>query len=126
MKAPKVLLVDDEVDFLETLVQRLEKRNMNVSGVQSGEEAIESLNQHYVDVVVLDVKMPGMDGLQVLREIKMRQPSVEVIMLTGHANTEAAFQGMQLGAFDYLIKPVNIDELLKKIQAACEKKSLLE
>jgi CheY-like chemotaxis protein len=104
----KILLVDDEVDFLETLVRRLEKRNVNVTGVQSGEEALQSLDQHPVDVVVLDVKMPGMEGIQVLREIKRRQPTVEVIMLTGHA------------------KPVNIDELLKKIQDACEKRRLFE
>jgi DNA-binding NtrC family response regulator len=124
MDSSKILLVDDEVDFLETLIRRLEKRNVNAAGVQSGEEALQSLDQHAVDVVVLDVKMPGMEGIQVLREIKKRQPAVEVIMLTGHANVEAAFEGMKLGAFDYLIKPVNIEELLKKIQNACEKKSL--
>ena len=120
MGASKILLVDDKADFLETLVRRLEKRNMNVTGVQSGKEALKLLDQHPVDVVVLDVKMPGMEGIQVLREIKRRQPTVEVIMLTGHANVEAAFQGMELGAFDYLIKPVNIEELLKKIRDACE------
>ena len=124
MDASKILLVDDEVDFLETLVQRLKKRNVNVTGVQSGEEALRSLDHQPVDVVVLDVKMPGMEGIQVLKEIKKREPRTEVIMLTGHANVEAAFQGMELGAFDYLIKPVNIEELLKKIQDACEKRRL--
>lgn len=126
MGSSKILVVDDEVDFLETLVRRLEKRKVNVMGVKSGEEALQSLDQHSPDVVVLDVKMPGMKGIQVLRQIKRRQPAVEVIMLTGHANVEAAFQGMELGAFDYLIKPVNIEELLKKIRDACEKKRLFE
>ena len=126
MGASKILLVDDEADFLETLVRRLEKRNMNVTGVQSGEEALKLLDQHPLDVVVLDVKMPGMEGIQVLREIKRRQPTVEVIMLTGHANVEVAIQGMEIGAFDYLMKPMAIDDLVYKIQDAYKKKSIQE
>ena len=124
MRASKILLVDDELDFLETLVLRLKKRKMHVTGVQSGEEALQTIDQDPVDVVILDVKMPGMEGIQVLEEIKRRHPSVEVIMLTGHANIEAANQGLKLGAFDYLIKPVDMEELLKKIQDAFEKKYL--
>jgi DNA-binding NtrC family response regulator len=121
-----VLLVDDEVEFLETLVKRLKRRNLSVKGVHSGEEAIESLAQCPVDVVVLDVKMPGMGGLETLKEIKKRCPLVEVIMLTGHASMEVAIEGMEVGAFDYLMKPMDIDELLYKLQDAHKKKTLQE
>jgi len=122
----KVLLVDDEVEFLETLVKRLKKRNLTVSGVNSGEQAIEALARDPVDVVVLDVKMPGMNGLETLREIKKSCPLVEVIMLTGHASMEVAIEGMEQGAFDYLMKPMDIDELLYKLQDAYKKKKLHE
>lgn len=126
MDAFSVLLVDDEVEFLETLLKRLKKRKLNVSGVHSGEAALEFLKGSCVDVVVLDVKMPGMDGLEALRAIKKEAPLVEVIMLTGHANMEVAIEGMELGAFDYLMKPMDIDELLYKLQDAYKKKSLQE
>jgi len=122
----KVLFVDDEIDFLETLMKRMKKREAGVVGVGSGEEALRFLNEQPVDVVVLDVKMPGMDGIQTLREIKGRYPLIEVIMLTGHANVEVAIEGMELGAFDYLMKPMDIDELLFKIQDAYKKKSVQE
>jgi DNA-binding NtrC family response regulator len=122
----KVLLVDDEVEFMETLVKRLKKRNLIVSGVSSGEQAIEALAQAPVDIVVLDVKMPGMDGLETLTEIKKSCPLVEVIMLTGHASMEVAIEGMEQGAFDYLMKPMDIDELLYKLQDAYKKKKLHE
>ncbi len=126
MDAFKVLFVDDEIDFLETLMKRMKKREAGVVGVGSGEEALRFLNEQPVDVVVLDVKMPGMDGIQTLREIKGRYPLIEVIMLTGHANVEVAIEGMELGAFDYLMKPMDIDELLFKIQDAYKKKSVQE
>ena len=126
MDVLNVLLVDDEVEFLETLVKRMKKRNVNVFGVKSGEEALKFLEQNPLDVVVLDVRMPGMDGIETLREIKKRHPLVEVIMLTGHANMEVAVQGMELGAFDYLMKPMDIDELLYKVQDAQKKKSIQE
>ena len=118
----KVLLVDDETEFLETLVKRLTKRRLDVIGTTSGGEALSILAETPVDVVVLDVKMPGMDGIETLKEIKKLRPSVEVIMLTGHANVEVAIQGMELGAFDYLMKPMDIDELLYKLQDAYKKK----
>lgn len=124
MDAFSVLLVDDELEFLETLVKRLKKRNLAVQGVKSGEEALEWLAKESADVVVLDVKMPGMDGIETLRRIKKSHPLVEVIMLTGHASMEVAIEGMELGAFDYLMKPMNIDELLYKLQDAYQKKSL--
>lgn len=126
MDAFSVLLVDDEEEFLETLVKRLAKRKLDVTGVTSALDALRVLNEKPVDVVVLDVKMPGMDGLEALRQIKITSPDVEVIMLTGHANMEAAIQGMELGAFDYLMKPMDIDELLYKLQDAYKKKTLKE
>lgn len=119
-----VLLVDDETEFLNTLVKRIKKRNIDAHGVESGEEALAFLNQRSVDVVVLDVRMPGMDGIQALRTIKHRHPMVEVIMLTGHASLEVAIQGMELGAFDYLMKPIEIDDLLYKLQDAYKKKHI--
>ena len=118
----KVLVVDDEVDFLETLLKRLRRREIDVEGVESGERALERLDRNPVDVVILDVRMPGMDGIQTLKEIKARYPLIEVIMLTGHASLEAAIQGMELGAFDYLMKPIDIDDLLYKAQDAYKKK----
>jgi len=118
----KVLLVDDESDFLDTLIKRLKKRHVQVSGAGSGEESLEWLHQQEADVVVLDVRMPGMGGIETLKEIKKRYPLVEVIMLTGHANLEVAVEGMEAGAFDYLMKPINVDELLIKLQDAYKKK----
>jgi len=120
------LLVDDETEFLETLIKRLRKRNVQAFGAGSGEEALAFLDEHAVDVIVLDVKMPGMDGIQALRTIKKKDPLAEVIMLTGHASMEAAIEGMELGAFDYLMKPINIDDLLYKIEDAHKKRALQE
>jgi len=122
----KVLLVDDEVEFLETLVKRMKKRDLDVEGLNSSREALDRMDREPCDVLVLDVKMPGMDGIDTLREIKKRHPLVEVIMLTGHADVEVAIQGMELGAFDYLMKPMDIDDLLYKIQDAFKKKSIQE
>ncbi len=121
-----VLIVDDEVEFLETLVKRLRKRKLAVNGVTSGEAALAQLQENPVDIVILDVKMPGMSGLDTLREIKKRYSLLEVIMLTGHANMEVAIAGMEIGAFDYLMKPIDIDELLYKIQDAYKRKTLNE
>ncbi len=120
------LIVDDEEEFLETLMKRLRKRDLNVAGAKSGEEALELLSRKPVDVVVLDVRMPGMDGIHTLREIKQNFPLVEVVMLTGHASTEMAIEGMEIGAFDYLMKPVDIDELVFKLQDAYKEKLMQE
>ena len=118
-----VLIVDDEEDFLETIIKRLNKRKIDASGARSGEEALGLLNEKTFDVVILDVKMPGgMDGIEVLREIKKIQPLAEVLLLTGHASVETSIEGMKLGAFDYLLKPIKLDDLLKKIAQAIEKK----
>ncbi|MBW1709031.1 MAG: response regulator [Deltaproteobacteria bacterium] len=126
MNGFKILLVDDEIEFLETLMKRIKKRAVDVTGVSSGEKALEEIEKNPYDVVVLDVKMPGMDGIETLREIKRRYPLIEVIMLTGHASVEVAVQGMELGAFDYLMKPMDIDELLYKLEDAYKKKTLHE
>jgi DNA-binding NtrC family response regulator len=119
-----VLLVDDELEFLETLVKRLTKRGLNISTAKSGEDALKIIGGKGIDVAVLDVRMPGMDGIQTLREIKKTDPLMEVIMLTGHASVEVAIEGMELGAFDYLMKPADIDELFYKLQDAFKKKTI--
>jgi len=126
MSGFKVLLVDDEADFLDTLVKRMKKREVSAFGASSGEEALHYLDQHEVDVVVLDVRMPGMDGIETLRQMKRKYPLMEVIMLTGHASMEAAIEGMEIGAFDYLMKPIDIDDLMYKIEDAYKKKSIQE
>jgi len=122
----KVLFVDDERGFLEILTKRMKKRAVDVVEAGSGEEALKLLDESRPDVVVMDVRMPGMDGIETLREIKKRYPLVEVIMLTGHASVEVAIEGMELGAFDYLMKPMDIDELFFKLQDAYKKKFLHE
>lgn len=122
MEDYRVLVVDDEDDFRETLVNRLEKRNLSVTGAESGEKAMEILDEKLFDVVILDVKMPGMDGIETLREMKRQRPLMEVIMLTGHATVESGVEGMKLGAFDYILKPVKLDELMEKMTIAYEKK----
>jgi len=119
-----VLVVDDEIDFLETIVKRLQKRNIHTIGAETGEKAIEMMKERPFDVVLLDVKMPGgMDGIETLREIKKLQPLVEVILLTGHASVETSIEGMKLGAFDYLLKPIKLEDLIVKLGEAFEKKS---
>ena len=120
----RVLLVDDEIEFLETLSKRLARREIEAFQASSGEQALEFLAANDVDVVVLDVKMPGMDGIETLKRIKAAKPEQEVIMLTGHASMEAAIQGMQLGAFDYIMKPADINQLLYKIEDARKKQGL--
>ena len=120
----RILVIDDEIDFLETIINRLEKRKLDAKGVTSGEEAIALLKEEMFDVIILDIKMPGgMDGIEALREIKKIQPLTEVLLLTGHASVETSIEGMKLGAFDYLLKPIKFEELLQKIAAAFEKKS---
>jgi len=119
-----VLLVDDEAEFLETLVKRLTKRGLNIRTAKNGEEALTIIRAKGIDVAVLDVRMPGIDGIQTLREIKRIDPLMEVIMLTGHASIEVAIEGMELGAFDYLMKPADIDELFYKIQDAFKKRTI--
>jgi DNA-binding NtrC family response regulator len=118
----KVLVVDDEDDFRETIVKRLRKRNMTAQEAASGERALELIEAQPFDVVVLDVKMPGLDGIDTLREIKKRKPLIEVILLTGHASMESGIEGIKLGAYDYVMKPANLDELVEKMRQAYDKK----
>ncbi len=123
----KILVVDDEKDFVETLVTRLKGRDLDAIGATSGEEAIEILKRDPVDVVILDIRMPGgMDGISTLKEMKRLQPRTEVILLTGHATVECSIQGLEQGAFDFLAKPVQMEELIVKIAQALERKDARE
>jgi DNA-binding NtrC family response regulator len=119
----RVLIVDDEEEFVQALSERLTIRDYDVTTSLSGEDAIEKLKHYNFDVIILDVAMPGMDGIETLRKIKGLKPLVEVIMLTGHATVSSAVDGMKLGAFDYLMKPCETKELIAKINAAFERKS---
>lgn len=120
----RILIVDDEDDFREAIIKRLRARKVDIEGAASGPQALEMLDQQEFDVVVLDVKMPGMDGIETLRQIKLKKPLVEVIMLTGHASVESGIQGMQLGAFDYVMKPVALDDLMDKLRQAYERRQI--
>jgi two-component system response regulator CpxR len=119
----RVLLVDDEEQFVETLAQRLEARDFAVATAFNGDQALDYIKSKDVDVVVLDVLMPGLSGIDTLREMKRIRPLTEVIMLTGHATVETAIDGMKLGAFDYLMKPTEIEELVDKINKAQRRKA---
>jgi len=118
----RVLLVDDEKDFVEMLSLRLQEAGEKVSAAYSWKECLDTLEKTNIDVVVLDIKMPGMDGMETLGEIRKRFPLVEVLMLTGHGSTETAVEGMKLGAFDYLMKPADFDDLTAKLQGARKRK----
>ncbi len=123
MTLANVLLVDDEQPFVETMSKRLRKRNIDVCSAHSGVDALGRLETDpQVEVVVLDVKMPGMDGIETLQAIRRRFPLIEVVMLTGHATVESAIDGMKLGAFDYLMKPCDMDHLLTKVTEAAARK----
>ena len=123
----RVLLIDDEQGFVDTMAKRLAKRGLTVSAAYSGQEGLDRLRgPSTVDVVVLDVKMPGLGGIEVLKAIKSDHPLVEVIMLTGHATVESAIEGMKFGAFDYMLKPCEMEELLAKIDEANDKKQAHE
>jgi len=118
----KVLLVDDEEQFVEVVAQRLEHRGFQVSASFNGDDAIAFIEEHDVDVVILDVVMPGRNGIDTLREIRRLRPIIEVIMLTGHGTVETAIEGMKLGAYDYLMKPTDTVELVDKIAKAHQRK----
>jgi two-component system, OmpR family, response regulator len=120
----RVLIVDDEPDFVETIVKRLKGKGLEVEGVLNGKDAIALLDKAEFDVCVLDVKMPGMDGLETLSEMKKKNSLMEVIMLTGHGSVESGIRGLQLGAYDYIMKPVPFGDLLQKITQAYERKVL--
>ncbi len=114
----RVLLVDDEKTFAEILCQRLELRDFDVTSVLSGEAAVEITQEKDFDVILLDVLMPGKSGIDTLKEIMKIDPLSHIIMLTGHARVDTAMEGMELGAYDYLIKPAEVDVLVEKIKLA--------
>jgi len=115
---PRLLLVDDEERFRETLAKRLKETGYDVEGAGSGLEALDRLNAEKFDIVVMDIQMPGMSGIETLLEIRTRHIGVEVIMLTGHGEVSSAVEGMRLGAYDYLMKPYEYEYLVVKIQEA--------
>lgn len=118
MKAWKVLLIDDEEDFVTTLAERLQLRGLQATTATNGKTGLDLVMHETFDAVILDIMMPGLGGLEVLERIKMVDSKIPVIMLTGCSRPEDGLRGMQLGAFDYLIKPFDIDELIKKIGEA--------
>ena len=120
----RLLLVDDEEDFRTTLANRLKRRNLDVADAGSGEEALEIIGQKSFDVAIVDIKMPGMDGIETLRRIKKIDPLLEVILLTGHASVEAGVDGMKSGAYDYVIKPCNVNDLMAKVEDAFRRRMI--
>jgi len=126
MEKLKLMIVDDEERFLATTQKLLQKKGVDVVTASSGAEALEKLRAHGVHVVILDVKMPGMDGVATLREIKRQFPMVEVIMLTGHATVESAVEGLKTGAVDYLMKPADLDQILEKANDAFNRRIGIE
>ena len=126
MEKMRMMLVDDEVRFLSTTKKLLAKKGYDVVTASSGAEALEIIRAQNIHVVILDVKMPGMDGNATLREIKRLFPLTEVIMLTGHATMESAVDGLKSGASDYLVKPADLNEIINKAEEAFEKRQRLE
>jgi DNA-binding NtrC family response regulator len=118
MTGPRVLIVDDEAELVSALVERLNLRGFQATGVTTGAEAVTLVAEGAYDVVLLDVKMPGLGGLQVIQTIKAEHPDVQVVLLTGHGSAQDAAEGMRLGAFDYLMKPVKITDLVRILHAA--------
>jgi DNA-binding NtrC family response regulator len=116
----RVLLVDDEEEFVSALSERLMLRGIEVDSALNGEEALALMVEKVFEVVILDVMMPGLGGLEVLKQIKSTHPNTQVILLTGHGSTREGIEGMRLGAFDYLIKPVDIEEMLEKMKEAAK------
>lgn len=126
MRKFTVLIVDDEEEFRDLTGKRLKKRGLDVYLAESGQEALDTLKKNPIDVVLLDVKMPGMDGIETLRRIRTAHPQVEVVLLTGHASIDSGIEGMKFGAFDYMMKPVELEQLLEKLADANEKKRLAD
>ncbi len=123
--AEKVLLIDDEVEFLENLSERMRVRGMEVSTAQTTDDAVSAVEEGEFDAIVLDLQMPGMNGIEMLKVIKARRPDMQVILLTGQATLEAGIEAMKLGAMDFMEKPADIDSLTEKIKKAQAKKMVL-
>ena len=120
-----VLLVDDEEQFLDALTQRLETRGLKVKAVTNGEDAVDQVEDHSFDAIIVDLAMPGIDGIETLKRIKEKRPDLEIIMLTGHATVKSGIEAMKLGADDFLEKPVDLNVLLEKIGEAKNKRMLV-
>lgn len=117
----KLLIIDDEIEFASTLCQRLNLRGIDTTDAHSGTEGLSQMKELVPDIIILDLKMPDMSGLDVLDSIKKHNPAIEVIMLTGHGSSAAGMEAMEKGAFNYIMKPVDLNELLENIKAATEK-----
>lgn len=117
----QLLLVDDEEGYVKVLAKRMTRRNMEVMTALSGSEGIQRLRKQDFDVAILDLKMEDMDGIEVLKVFKKMVPDMPVIMLTGHGTEKAAREGLEMGAFAYLMKPCDLEELVEKIRAACRR-----
>lgn len=126
MKTARVLIVDDEEAFANNIAKLISKRGYDIKTVYNGQSAIEALDEMDFDVIILDLKMPGLDGLATLKIIKGKQPGVEVIILTGHGSMDSGIDGIQLGAFDFIMKPVRFDDLYEKIRQAYQRKLVHE
>ena len=116
----KLLLVDDEKGFTDIIAKRMSKRDIDVTKAYSGTEALQAIRKANFDVAVLDLKMEDMDGIEILKIFKKMDPDLAVIMLTGHGSEAAAKEGIKFGVFDYLTKPCDLEELIKKIQEAVQ------
>jgi len=123
MPQTKILLVDDEVEFASALAERLQLRGYDVKTANNALEALALIHTHVPDVIILDLKIPGMDGIETLKTIKKIDPTIEVIMLTGHGDVESVAEGMKSGVFEYIMKPVDIGELTVKIDNAMKKRT---
>ncbi len=125
-KEIKVLLVDDEVAFADTLAQRLNMRNLNVRTAYNGEDALSKIKERQPDIIILDLNMPGMHGIDVLKEIKKTHPNIQVIILTGHGTDRDEEEAVKLGGYDFLKKPTDIETLEQKIKAAFREKNTIK
>lgn len=126
MKKPRLLLVDDEIPFTTNLLKLLSRRGYDVSAVYDGDSALQIVQEHEFDVVILDQNMPGKDGITVLRELKKKRPHLEVVILTGYGSIDSALDGFELGAYDYTTKPIQLGDLEMKIRQAFQRKMLRE
>ncbi|EGB13384.1 response regulator receiver protein [Pseudodesulfovibrio mercurii] len=118
----RVLLIDDEAGYTDALAKRLDRRGLSATTASGGVQALEIMDGAPFDVVLLDIKMAGMDGINTLSAIKRRHPEVEVVMLTAHANTDIVISSLAMGAYDYLLKPADVEELVRKIEDAAMRK----
>ena len=124
MRKPRLLLVDDEIPFVANLLKLLSRRGYEVSAVHDGDSALRVVQEREFDVVILDQNMPGKDGITVLRELKKKQPHLEVVILTGYGSVDMALKGFELGIYDYTSKPIQLGDLEAKIRQAFQRKML--